>query len=67
MTEEHVVAEGLWCPYCEFFEDDLTILGKTCPSCGCAKENHIKVKLVKTGELWPNVAPELTPEQAKEV
>lgn len=48
MPEEEVLASGIWCEQCEFFEEIIVIDGDArCPSCGCRLGKHIKVKVVK--------------------
>jgi hypothetical protein len=47
VEEENFIAEGIWCNECEFFEEIITTAGAlTCPNCGCALDNHMKVKVI---------------------
>ena len=47
----HVVAQGVWCPKCEFFEnqsqDDLNgASNASCVVCGCSAYEHDEVEVI---------------------
>lgn len=41
------VATGLWCPTCQFFEEEEDADSETrCAACGCAYSDHIEVSVM---------------------
>lgn len=45
LAEREIVAEGVWCRDCEFFEvPDMD--GGRCLACGCDEGRHIDVEVV---------------------
>jgi hypothetical protein len=47
MPEQEVVAEGMWCRDCEFFEDaEFDPATGTCYACGCGNGRHVDAKVV---------------------
>jgi hypothetical protein len=44
MTE--VLAEGVWCEVCQYFEEESEWDGNRCLACGCDREVHRDVNVV---------------------
>lgn len=45
VPSNEVLAEGIWCEDCEFFEEN-EIEKDTCPACGCSRTRHVPAKVV---------------------
>lgn len=47
-----ILAEGIFCVQCEFFEDEENIdhEGKNCQTCGCQKSNHLVANVVEVAD-----------------
>jgi hypothetical protein len=44
---KQIVAEGVWCTACEFFEvEDINPENGRCMACGCLTDIHVEVEVV---------------------
>lgn len=52
-AESDVIAEGYWCSDCEFYESGDDMCDLDCHACGCRREDHVRVSLVRVAPPAP--------------
>lgn len=39
--ESDILASGIYCTTCGYFEDEDNLVGGSCNGCGCPESNHV--------------------------